>query len=105
MGTGGIIERRCSRILGEKDTDVCGKPATVHVIYWWDPDVTEGGYAHGFCCDEHWQEYRNRWRCAGQHPVGHACGMPGSRVSPEGCIMDGLPVAEPLRRIAEAVNA
>jgi hypothetical protein len=81
---------------------LCGKPATVHIIYRWDePTLPDpAAYDHGWACPEHWQEFRERWSCAGHHAIGPHCGMPGSRVTLDGCFFDDLPTAEPVRAVA-----
>ena len=95
-------QRRCARLLGHKDGSevLCGKPAAVHVIYEW---LTERkpDYEHGWACPEHWAEFQQRWSCAGHHAIGPNCGMPGSRVTLDGCHFDDLPTAEPVRAVAE----
>lgn len=108
LGKPNHTQRTCSRLIGIEESReiLCGKSATEHVIYWWDNDPMgdEPGFDHGFCCTEHWQEFQQRWGCAGHHEVNAACGMPGSRARPDGpCFFDDLPIAEPERRLAVAV--
>lgn len=108
LGKPNDTQRTCSRLLGfEGDRDLlCGKPASVHVIYWWDPAPKggEAGFDHGFCCPMHWADFQRRWNCAGHHEVNEVCGMPGSRIAVDRpCFFDDLPTAEPERRLAVAV--
>jgi hypothetical protein len=101
-------ERKCSRtingIVGPGEI-LCGKPA-VHHLDW--------GPAAGYVCEEHREEALTRWTPKAHHPVGPACGMPGSvwfDATWEGeaqswCSIPDLPTAEPVRAVAsEPVNA
>lgn len=106
LGVPNDAQRRCDCLLavGDNGEDLCGAPATVHIIYWWDPDPWQGpGYDHGFACDKHWAEYQQRWSAAQHHDVNPACGMPGSRLSADQpCWFEELDVAEPVRAVAVA---
>jgi hypothetical protein len=108
LGLANNSSRTCSRLIDRADDGgeiLCSKPATVHVVYWWDETPAEGyGFDHGFCCDEHWIDYQRRWTCATHHEIGAACGMPGSLLNFDGvrswCSADDLPVSEPVRAVA-----
>jgi hypothetical protein len=88
------IARLCTRhVRGEfgPAESTCGKPATHHVF--WDYEPGDNAYA----CKEHVEEIKRRWTYFQIHPLAD-CGMPGALWFPEErtCRYDeeGLPVAE-----------
>lgn len=106
LGEPNYSQRLCSRVVGGTvggdDEQLCNAEASEHIIYWWG----ESDWDHGFACADHWADYQRRWSCAGHHAVNAACGMPGSRCSPnQPCHFDGLPVEEPVRTVAVALEA
>lgn len=99
------IPRVCNRLEGydQQGNDVmCGQPAAFHLI--WDIETM----ANGFCCMDHAREATEYWHSDAYHQVGVCCGMPGSCYYPEENVCrydeDGLPVAEPYRRILAEVT-
>lgn len=104
-------QRECSCLVGHDGAGaeiLCNRPATHHVIYWWDDNPKDGaaGFDHGYCCDRHYREFVNSWGAAGVHEVNGACGMPGSRIHPSGpCWIEDLPVAVPTRTLAAPAPA
>lgn len=100
---GDSTERLCGRQMTGSDGVVdglCGKPATVHII-WEDKETY---IEHGFACAEHSDEIRELWKPFATHPVGACCAMPGSiyHVPPVNeCRFEGLDTTEPVRAVVE----
>jgi hypothetical protein len=96
---GDSTERLCGRQVPD---GLCGKPASIHIIWEDKADYVE----HGMACAEHAPEVVKRWKPFATHPLGPCCGMPGStyHIPPENeCRIDGeLPTVEPVRAIAVA---
>jgi hypothetical protein len=97
-------KRTCTRLIGRNDDGserLCDEPAIVHID--WGPNL-------GFACEAHAAELNVKWKAEDHHPLGSACGMPGSlwywasfddeRTSWCAIPGDGLPVVE---TAAEAV--
>lgn len=71
-------EQRC--LFGTAE-DYCGKPATVHILI--------GDATPTMDCDLHaewwaWREHEDA------HPIGPACGLPGTTWSAAGCFVEGI---------------
>lgn len=67
---------QCNRVVeGSMVTPVnCGRPATRHVF--WTPKGE-----NGLCCDEHYDEARQKWVFWTAHEYRMECSMPGAWVT------------------------
>ncbi len=102
---GAFAERQCMRQVGDQSegTRICGEKPAIHIM-WED---ASDGMEPGWACAEHASEAVTRWKPLAVHPVGADCGMPGSMffLAENVCRVEDIPVAEPVRAIAEKVPA
>jgi hypothetical protein len=68
---------RCNRLTGGSfdRPEHCDRAATHHII--WTADLE-----NGLCCDEHYQEAKQKWAFFGAHAYEMACSMPGATYLP-----------------------
>jgi hypothetical protein len=65
------LEQRCTYSPGDTPAADCGAPATWHIMWNVDAEVS-------FACDPHMDKARRRFVFVDSHQLGPDCGMPGA---------------------------